>query len=335
MKRLLLLLLFCASAFGQDFGSNSGFYNPANVNITGGTIALTGSGATTGNFPISLTYSNSATASGNNNFLSSIITLNQSATSSTVTSAVLGQVTYTGAAATGFDSTGHMIGTFGFAIMNSSGSTIPLMFGAEGKVQVVAGTVTNAAAVQAGLADNTGTIGTYVGVNSQITANHGAITTLKGFDFGITQSALVPNVFPYNGQDVSSAQATNAGTFRSQMTAATAHYSAFFDGGAQSATSGAWYIGALTDNGTGAKLQVTGQGTIGNLLLGASALTLTTGALGMGKMTASASAPGAGGSKFEVVCGTNAGSAKLTMLAGTSATPVTVVDNVGSGVTGC
>lgn len=73
----------------------------------------------------------------------------------------------------------------------------------------------------------------------------------------------------------------------------------------------------------------------GSLQTGAAGLTLTTGAFGMPKMTASASAPGAAGAKFEVVCGTNAGTAKLTMSAGTSSTVVTVVDNVGSGVTGC
>lgn len=46
-------------------------------------------------------------------------------------------------------------------------------------------------------------------------------------------------------------------------------------------------------------------------------------------------APGAGIARLEVVCGTNAGTAKLVMTAGTLATAVTVVDNVGAGVTGC
>lgn len=68
---------------------------------------------------------------------------------------------------------------------------------------------------------------------------------------------------------------------------------------------------------------------------GSALLTLTAGALGMSKMTASASAPGAAGSKFEVVCGTNAGTAKMVMYAGISGTAVTVIDNAGTGVTGC
>lgn len=87
----------------------------------------------------------------------------------------------------------------------------------------------------------------------------------------------------------------------------------------------------LTVNGGNLKL-----GAARGVLIGANTdLTLTAGAFGVDKITSSASAPGAGGAKFEVVCGTNAGTAKLQMYAGTSATPVTVIDNVGAGVTGC
>lgn len=69
--------------------------------------------------------------------------------------------------------------------------------------------------------------------------------------------------------------------------------------------------------------------------VGVTGLTLTTGAIGLAKITASGSSPGAAGAKLELVCGTNAGSAKLIAAAGTSATAVTIVDNIGSGVTGC
>lgn len=65
------------------------------------------------------------------------------------------------------------------------------------------------------------------------------------------------------------------------------------------------------------------------------ALTLVAGEIGLAKIAASGSAPGAAGGKFELVCGTGAGSAKLVAYAGTSTTPVTIVDNIGSGVTGC
>lgn len=88
--------------------------------------------------------------------------------------------------------------------------------------------------------------------------------------------------------------------------------------------------------GTGAAGSVAGGLHAGMLQASlGTALTLTQGAIGMSKMTASGSAPGASGLKLEVVCGTNAGSAKITALAGTSTTPVTVLDNIGSGVTGC
>lgn len=78
-----------------------------------------------------------------------------------------------------------------------------------------------------------------------------------------------------------------------------------------------------------------GAGTIGQAAANRPNSVFIKTSLGLGKITASGTAPGAGTSKFEVVCGTTAGSAKLVMYAGTSGTAVTVIDNVGSGVTGC
>lgn len=73
----------------------------------------------------------------------------------------------------------------------------------------------------------------------------------------------------------------------------------------------------------------------GALITGGAALTMSSGEVGLTKITASGTAPGATGTKLSVVCGTNSGTAKLIMSAGTSTTAVTVIDNVGSGVTGC
>lgn len=73
----------------------------------------------------------------------------------------------------------------------------------------------------------------------------------------------------------------------------------------------------------------------GMLSLGVTTLTLTAGAIGLPKMTASGTAPGATGAKLEVVCGTNAGTAKLVIYAGTSGTALDIKDNIGAGVTGC
>ena len=64
-------------------------------------------------------------------------------------------------------------------------------------------------------------------------------------------------------------------------------------------------------------------------------LTLAVGELGFAKVTASGSAPGNTGVKESWVCGTAAGSAKKIAYGGTSATPVTIIDNVGSGILGC
>jgi hypothetical protein len=68
---------------------------------------------------------------------------------------------------------------------------------------------------------------------------------------------------------------------------------------------------------------------------GTGSLNLATGELGLFKEAASGSAPGAAGGKIELVCGTNSGTAKLIVYAGTSTTPATLLDNIGSGVTGC
>ncbi len=82
-----------------------------------------------------------------------------------------------------------------------------------------------------------------------------------------------------------------------------------------------------------------GSGNIGigtTLTVGSTtALTLAAGELGITKRTASGTAPGASGAKISVVCGTNAGSAKIIAYAGTSTTPVTIIDNIGAAVTGC
>lgn len=84
-----------------------------------------------------------------------------------------------------------------------------------------------------------------------------------------------------------------------------------------------------------ASISDTGLITGNNLSLGSATLTISSGSMGLSKITASAAAAGAGGGKIELVCGTNAGTAKLIVYAGTSATPVTILDNIGAGVTGC
>ena len=96
--------------------------------------------------------------------------------------------------------------------------------------------------------------------------------------------------------------------------------------------------GIRWDNGTAAAtIQTSGNGADVGITLtpaGASAVQVA-GPLGLLKIAASASAPGATGGKIELVCGTNAGTAKLVAYAGTSGTAVTVTDNIGTGVTGC
>lgn len=75
---------------------------------------------------------------------------------------------------------------------------------------------------------------------------------------------------------------------------------------------------------------------VGGTQFGTTTLATVSGEIGMAKITETTpTAPGAGGAKLAVVCGTNAGTAKLVAFAGTSTTPVTILDNIGSGVSGC
>ena len=67
----------------------------------------------------------------------------------------------------------------------------------------------------------------------------------------------------------------------------------------------------------------------------ATSLALAVAELGFQRQVAGNSAPGAAGGKIAFVCGTNAGTLKIIAFAGTSATPVTVTDNIGAAVTGC
>lgn len=73
-------------------------------------------------------------------------------------------------------------------------------------------------------------------------------------------------------------------------------------------------------------LQNSGGVFIGNVATG-----LAANELGMAKIAASGTAPGVGTAKMAWLAGTNANTCKLIAYAGTSNTPVTIVDNVGAG----
>jgi hypothetical protein len=59
--------------------------------------------------------------------------------------------------------------------------------------------------------------------------------------------------------------------------------------------------------------------------------TVTAGSFTARKTTGAATAPGAGFARLAFVAGTNAGTGKLVAYAGTSVTPVTIIDNIGAG----
>ena len=103
------------------------------------------------------------------------------------------------------------------------------------------------------------------------------------------------------------------------------------NGTVRTASNHALFLG--TNNATTMELS-TGGNTymLGGLAIGAfPPATVSAGEFGATKIAASGVAPGAGFAKMEWVAGTAGGSCKLIAYAGTSATPVTIVDNVGTG----
>lgn len=63
-------------------------------------------------------------------------------------------------------------------------------------------------------------------------------------------------------------------------------------------------------------------------------VTVNAGEVGMRRTSATATAPGAQTLKIGIVCGTNAGTAKLVAYAGTTSAATTIVDNIGAGMGG-
>ncbi len=75
--------------------------------------------------------------------------------------------------------------------------------------------------------------------------------------------------------------------------------------------------------------------TNGAASVGSATLSISPGSFGITRITTSATAPGALGGKLELICGATAGTARLVVYAGTSATPKTIIDSIGTGVSGC
>lgn len=109
---------------------------------------------------------------------------------------VTGTTTYTGTATP--DPTSHAVGTLGWSAMDSTGVSMPLMEGVEGRVDNLAGTLTtgicgdfftntnvgtmtNWYGTYGYIGGNSGTIGTAYGHAAAVLANTGTITIFVGF----------------------------------------------------------------------------------------------------------------------------------------------------------
>lgn len=191
----------------------------------------------------------------------------------------------------------------------------------------------NAAVLNFRLADDS--------ADAAITASTGTFSTSVAVNGGNNLLIGTNGIYSTNGNLYLGASNTNAAVAVQNPTGAIFGFtgSSTFLYGWTATTSGAAPDTAFSrdsadvvDVGDGA--QGDKSGTIKAATLGLSgntAIVLAAGEAGMSKITASGSSPGAGTAKFEWVAGTNAGSCKMISYAGTSTTPVTIVDNVGSG----
>lgn len=152
----------------------------------------------------------------------------------------------------------------------------------------------------------------------------------------VTGTLTAATIAPFNGTratwsnngSVLAAYNASAGDF-GQLANPSAHNWCFGHGGNANVL-GTCVIN-WTDNGAAFIAPPNGVVMLGSV----TPLAGSTGEVGLPKIAPSGSAPGAAGGKFELVCGSGAGSAKLIVYAGTSTTPSTILDNIGSGVTGC
>lgn len=223
----------------------------------------------------------------------------------------------------------------------TSGHTIPFLDGAN-TWGSAAQTFPAGAAATPGVVVGAGQTGLYSTGAGNIGVSTGGASR---FDYGITAASTLT----FGGFDIQFAANTGylksaTGTYIMPGGSGVLAFSAntvavtgsTLDAGISRSAAGVIALGNGTYGDKSADLAHRNLISSGSHMVGsATPLTLSAGETGIAKITASGTAPGAAGGKLALVCGTNAGTAKLIAYAGTSTTPVTVIDNIGSGVTGC
>jgi hypothetical protein len=159
----------------------------------------------------------------------------------------------------------------------------------------------------------------------------GSEATLSAGDLIGTLSFRGYNSTGYNTTTIATIQSAVTNTWSVSDTSAHFVFRTTAGGTTTPATEMSLYAGLIVGSGTtdpGA-----GYATVQNgITVGSNTpATLSAGELAETKISASGTAPGAGYAKMAWIAGTNGGTCKLISYAGTSTTPTTIVDNVGSG----
>lgn len=116
------------------------------------------------------------------------------------------------------------------------------------------------------------------------------------------------------------------GVKSSALAAGTAIFSADYEAGVRTGSHATTNYGLLVDDQSGS-----GATTNYNIFSSGNGTNYLNSGVQFGKITDPGTAPGAAKLALRVVAGTNAGTCKIIAYAGTSTTPVTIADNVGSG----
>ena len=110
----------------------------------------------------------------------SVLRAANTTSSDTIFVSSYGKVIYQATAGLPITAGGHMVGNIGWSVVNSPGQTVGLSIALEGKVEVLAGTVTTQVATESQLTQNSGTIGTLILHNNNIVGNAGTISAAFG-----------------------------------------------------------------------------------------------------------------------------------------------------------
>lgn len=219
-------------------------------------------------------------------------------------------------------------------VNQGSAALTSYLAGVFGDVQVQAGTVSIGSAFWAWIGNYGGTSTLLTDYYGQIPDSGGSATTFVTF-YSEGMGGVATNAYSFwdDEQGVCRIKADN--TFNAVYQGIFGCYDPQDPKYIPGSTNYSRYVLQWESHEAWLRTEAAGTGTLRRIGLGSAGLDNSTTDVALpfvnSKMSASASAPGAGKADLRWLAGTNAGTCKLVANAGTSATEVTIIDNVGGG----